>query len=234
MKFNNVRWFAALAFACVVIACSGSSSSDNATVTNATTEATATGAPDSSNPCHMPGGWNFEGGCTSGSVTSGGATFNVPSYRNRSAVLDYGRNDATRDVAFVIGDATGDGDVTGLLNAALPFPIYGTVGCLGPSGAPVVCTGKAVLYLLVINVSNIPIRFETSPRIQLSSLDGFPGKVCEIQTMVWSNAQQLKAVWRSHGWGAVVDGKTVTFLQRPSAQGLRSQGALTVYAVTCD
>jgi hypothetical protein len=232
MKVHNVRWLAALACACALSACAGSSSSDNATATSAPAAVTNESA-DGSNPCHMPGGWNFGGACTSGALTSAGGTFVLPSYRNVSAVFDYGRNDATRDVAFVVGDATGDRDITGLLNGALPFPIYGSVACLSPRGAPVVCQGKAMLYLLVINVSNIPVRFASSPRIQISSLTGFPGKLCEIETMVVSNAQQPKAAWRSHAWTASVNGKTATFLALPSSQGYKNQGALVVYAVTC-
>jgi hypothetical protein len=181
----------------------------------------------------MQGGWNFGGPCVSGPLTSSGATFNLPSYRNLSAMLTYGRNDATRPIDFVVGDATGDGDITGLLNAKLVFPIYGTAGCLDPKGAPAQCLDKAVLYLLVINLSGVPVRFETTPQIELSSLDGFPGKYCTLQTMIWSGAPQGNAAWISHGRVASVNGETVTFRAVPQMQRYKSQGSLTVYAVTC-
>ncbi len=240
MRIDDVRRFAALVFACALSACSGSSTSANA-VNSAdapnsaasTAPQAASSSPNGSNPCHLPGLWTFGGACTSGELTSAGGTFVLPSYRNVAAVIDYGKNDANRSVAFVVADATGDGDVTGLLNATQPFPLYGSVPCLSPRGAPVVCDGKAILYLLIINVSDIPVRFVSSPQIQVSNLAGIPSKLCEIRTMAWSDSEQTKAVWRSHAWAAPVIGKTVTFAALLSHQGYKNQGALVVYAVTC-
>jgi hypothetical protein len=229
MRIDDVRRFAALVFALVLSACSGSSSSANASA--APQEASE--SPDGSNPCHLPGLWIFGGACTSAELTSAGGTFVLPNYRNVAAVIDYGKNDAGRSVPFVVADATGDGDVTGLLNAAEPFPLYGSVPCLSSRGAPVVCDGKAILYLLIINVSGIPVRFVSSPQLQVSNLAGIPSKLCEVRTMAWSDSKQTKAVWRSHAWAAPVIGKTVTFPALLSHQGYKSQGALVVYAVTC-
>jgi hypothetical protein len=246
MKIDNVRRLAGLVFACALSACAGSSSADNATNSAANAATTADAAPaataapqsassasDSSNPCHLPGLWAFAGACTAGVLTAAGGTFVLPSYRNLAAVMDYGKNDASRRVAFVVGDATGAGDVTGLLNGALPFPLYGSVPCLSPRDAPVVCDGEAMLYLLVINVSDIPVRFASTPQIQVSNLAGISSKLCEVKTMAWSDSRQTKAVWRSHAWTAPVIGKTVTFPAVQSQQGYKSQGALVVYAVTC-
>ncbi len=240
MMVDIIRRLVALACACALSACAGSSSSANATNSaDATASAvsaapqSASASPDGSNPCRMPGLWVFEGACTSGELTSAGGTFVLPSYRNLAAVIDYGKNDASRSVAFVVADATGDGDVTGLLNAAQTFPLYGSVPCLSPRGAPVVCDGKAILYLFIINVSGMPVRFASSPQIQVSDLAGIPSKLCEVRTMAWSDSQQTKAVWRSHAWAAPVIGKTVTFSALQSRQGYKSQGALVVYAVTC-
>jgi hypothetical protein len=226
MRIDDVRRFAALVFACALSACAGSSSSANAANSAVATNSAAI-------PCHLPGLWVFDGACTSGELTSAGGTFVLPSYRSLAAVIDYGKNDASRGAAFVVGDATGDGDITGLLNASLPFPLDGSVPCLSPRGAPVVCEGKAILYLLVINVSNVPVRFASSPQIQVSNLAGIPFKLCEVRTMAWSDSQQTKAVWRSHAWAAPVIGKTATFAPLLSQQGYKSQGALVVYVVTC-
>ena len=239
MRIEIVRRLAAFACACVLSACAGSNSSASATNSADTTTPaasapqSASASPNASNPCHMPGLWAFGGACTSGELTAAGGAFVLPSYRNVAAVIDYGKNDASRTAAFVVADATGAGDVTGLLNAAQPFPLYGSVPCLSARGAPVVCDGKAILYLLVINVSGIPIRFASSPQIQVSDLAGIPSKLCEVRTMAWSDSQQTKAVWRSHAWAAAVIGKTVTFPALLSHQGYKSQGALVVYAVTC-
>jgi|SRR5579862_9316235 len=239
MRIAIIRRFAALAFACAVSACAGSNSSANAA--NSADAASsppsaapsASASPDGPNACRLPGLWAFGGACTSGELTAAGGAFVLPSYRNLAAVIDYGKNDASRSAAFVVADATGDGDVTGLLNAAQPFPLYGSVPCLSPRGEPVVCDGKAMLYLLIINVSGIPIRFVSSPQIQVSNLAGIPAKLCEVRTMAWSDPKQTKAVWRSHAWAAPVVGKTVTFPALQSHQGYKGQGALVVYAVTC-
>ena len=38
-----------------------------------------------------------------------------------------------------------------------------------------------MLYLLVINVSGMPVRFASSPQIQVSDLAGIPSKLCEVR-----------------------------------------------------
>ncbi|HTA39345.1 MAG TPA: hypothetical protein VK760_09725, partial [Candidatus Acidoferrales bacterium] len=113
MKRQLFRIIAAGAIAAALSACGGSSDS-NASTNAAAGEATAApyAVATQKSPCNLPGGWYFQGACTVENVTAGGAVLVLPSYRGVSLAMTFGDNDAASRVPFLLGDASGDGDIS--------------------------------------------------------------------------------------------------------------------------
>jgi hypothetical protein len=239
MKIQRVRWLAALACAGALSACGGSSSSDNATLANATAPAAAadtvapSGGATPNSPCNLPGGWYFQGACTVESVTSGGAVLVLPSYRGVSIAVTFGANDAKSRVPFILGDAFGDGDISGLLNGNIRFAGFGETKCLTPLRSPVPCSGKALIYLIVVNAGSQTVTFKATPTIALLSANAYPGKKCGIATMVWADPSRGEAAWVVRSFSAEPNGEKLRFDPLAVTARYASGATFTSFAIVC-
>ena len=252
MKRHNLQWLAALACAALLSACGGANSSNTAnaaadgaaaapTAAENTPAAanTATAAPvvpgGSVTPrsaCDIPGAWFFEGACTVENVTSPGAILALPSYRGVSIAMTFGANDAKGRVPFILGDAIGDRDISGMLNGKIAFAGYGETKCVTPGRSPVPCVGKALVYLLVVNAGNQTVTFKDTPTIALLRAGGYPGKKCGIATMVWTSPAGA-AAWVVRSFSAEPNGEKLRFDPLTVAAKYASGSTFSVFAIVC-
>jgi hypothetical protein len=228
---------AVLAAALSLAACTNSQSASNASNAAAVAEPSAAAAvpppvatPAAKNPCDLPGGWFFKGSCALELVTPAGATFALPAYRGVGVELAYGASDVRDKVPFVAGDAVGTGDVAGLLNGTIEFAPYGRANCLSLARKPVPCAGSALIYIIVVNGGRVPVKFKASPSIRVASANGFPGKDCGIDTMVWHAG---KPAWLVHPYSSAPNGNELRIDPRAQPQTYASGGSFTVFAIVC-
>jgi hypothetical protein len=182
----------------------------------------------------MPGGWYFEGACANVHVPPAGMHIALPAYRGIGVTVAFGPSDGPGG-SFVIGDATGNGDIRGKLNGVHPFPPYGLAACLAPDGTQTPCRGSAVLYLLVINVGNLPVNFTSSPQITVMSPTALGGaRRCRLNTLaIVARPQREPAYRQSTAFAAPIGGKVV-IPSIASLQHYESGGQFTVYAISCE
>jgi hypothetical protein len=187
-----------------------------------------------SNPCNLPNGWDFAGSCTVGILTHAGGAFELAPDRGIGLSLLYGPNNANGKVVFIIGTAAGEDQISGKLNGQLAFPAFGTVGCVTPDDTPTACGGKALLYVLVLNLRSSAIAFPMTPAFTLRSIQGFPAfRSCNINTMQWAGPDHTGFVWVAHALFAAPSNGELHFAPTRRPQHYASGGALTVFAVAC-
>jgi hypothetical protein len=241
--------FFCLALACALAAsaCSGASSSNSADGAAANASATPDASlpvpapaetvasiagvrrPGPVNACDIPRGWFFKGSCSLQLVASDGATFALLPYRDISVTVKFGLNDAVGRVPFIIGDATGYGDVGGLLNGSIPFSGYGT--CLKADRTAAPCIGKALIYFIVANGGRVRVVLNATPEIDVASVHGFPGKQCALATMISADAHGT--AWVVPPDFAIRTVNLLRFSSKPTPQTYPSGGSFTVFAVVC-
>jgi len=91
-------------------------------------------------------------------------------------------------VPAVMGDAIGNGDITGKVGGKA-FQNYGaTNNCIGSNGKLTKCFGKTFLYAELINNSNYTLTPAATPGFAISDTHGYPGKTC------------FPAIYSSKGW----------------------------------
>jgi hypothetical protein len=184
--------------------------------------------------CEMPGGWHFEGACANVHVPSSGTRIALPAYRGIGVTVAFGPSDGL-DGSFVIGDATGNGDIAGKLNGVHPFPPFGRAGCLTAGGTQTPCRGHAVIYLLVINVGNLPVNFMSSPQIVVTSPMAFAGaQRCRLNTLAIVSRPRREPIYRQSAAFATPSHGKVIIPSIPALQHFESGGQFTVYAISCD
>jgi hypothetical protein len=170
----------------------------------------------------MPGAWYFRGSCATGTVAKAGATFALA------------HNDGGGKVPFIVGDAVGDGQVTGKLGSQFLFPAFGNVRCVAFGGAKANCAGNAFLYIVAINAGNVTMTFDASPTIAILNARSF-GETnrCNLYTLVWTNEGHADMAWAFHGVTAIATGRQLVFQPVSQPQEYKSGGAFTVFAIVC-
>jgi hypothetical protein len=192
---------------------------------------TQTAAPSA---CALAGFWAFQGACITGDVGRDGGSIVLPKYRRMTVTMNFSKSDSAESVPFVFADATGDGDIAGKLNAKLDFPAYGSVACVTPRRLPAPCTGRAILYVLVINAGKHPVTYADTPMIAVGgtgTLDGL--RACRLSTLVWIDPRRLQAAWVVRDYEAVMADLGMAFKPLGVRQTYGNRGAFTIFAITC-
>ncbi|MGA8535438.1 MAG: hypothetical protein WB615_15120 [Candidatus Tumulicola sp.] len=79
-------------------------------------------------------------------------------------------------VAAIMGDAIGDGDITGTVKGKA-FPLYGHgENCVNSEGKKEFCPGKPFVYAELINTSKYTLKPKDTPKFYITDSNGFPGK----------------------------------------------------------
>jgi hypothetical protein len=176
MRFSMIRTgIAATAAALALAACGG-----HGIVPQSSTPGSAFGPTQvrrMASPCNIKGFWYFHGACKTATLTSRGNRTSLPAYRGMAVSIALGANNAKGSVKFIIGDATGNKDITGTYKG-MPFPPYGTRTC--QKGQK--CTGKSAIYLEAFNMSRAAISISAPSQIVFASAH-FPGKTCMLSLL---------------------------------------------------
>ena len=171
MRFSMIRTgIVAVAASLALAACGGHGLVPSQSAGGDAFAPSAAMAPAAASPCQIPKLWYFMGGCKAGFLTSAGGKFALPKYKGITWTTTLGKNSAKGKVPFVMGDATGAGDIT---SGPGKFPIYGVKTCLAPSK----CPGSALVYFEAVNDSKAAITFNSPSQLVVAAAK-FPGKSC--------------------------------------------------------
>jgi hypothetical protein len=182
--------------------------------------------------CNMPGGWSFVGSCATGKMSGGGTRYVLRPDRGVGVTLAFGPNDSNGSV-FIIGTATGRGDIGGSLNDRLPFPRYGSVPCIDPSDRPIACAGAALIYVLIINAGT-PVKFAATPLIVVTRDEAFAsGQTCHSNTLVPDSYASQGAAYIARPPDVEARGKAVSFASSAQPQTYGGGGSVVTFAITC-
>jgi len=148
-------------------------------------------APRVTNPCATLGSegvWHFHGSCLSANVKQSATLFKLKAYRGITQILKYPAvsGKAPSKTPLITGEATGHGDITGTFQGT-KFPVYGSssVPCVNQYGSAASCSGKAVLYDLMVNPGTTTVNFVGSPSVALTAGSVLKKKkTCTLNQMV--------------------------------------------------
>ena len=162
MRFSFIRTSAAAVVASIALAaCGGHGMVPTSTAPGMTGEA----VPASTSPCANPKlPWYFKGACVPGVVTSAGATYTLPAYKNISGTIKLGANTAKGKIPFVLADATGKGDISPLAVKSA-FPPYGEKTCATANQ----CPGTAAYYLEIVNGGTANIKLTKASTLTIKA-----------------------------------------------------------------
>jgi len=181
----------------------------------------------------MPGGWNFAGGCATGPIGPGGATFRIDERHGIAVAIAFGSTDTERAVPFVVGVALGR-DVSGVLNGRTAFPHYRSVPCLDARKRPVACAGLAALYLAIINTGDVTVNFDATPVVEIRKPGFFRGaRSCALDTLVPMPGRTGAFAWTRRTPPVSPARDRVLFHSVPTRQVFPSGGAFSVFAAVC-
>ena len=183
-------------------------------------------APDKRDPCNILNLWYFHGSCVKKHMKATGTTFYLKSYKGITVRIRSGPNTASGKVKFIVGDGTGDRDITGLYVHAFPF--YGTTYCVqgSASGSHVACPGKSLVYFEVVNNANEPVTLSDTPGITITAAS-FPGTTCSENVMVFNDYGL--AGWQMLGLTGTVHEGQLNIKAVPATQFWNTAIALSPY-----
>jgi len=176
MRFSTIRTgFVATAAAVALAACGGHGLVPSQSAATGDTQSDFDRAPDTAVTCStVPNAWEFHGACTADKLTSKGVTFALAAYKDIVFKTVFGKSKVKRSVPFLVGDAIGNGDITGKVGGK-SFPLYEGKNCLTQTGKPAECPGKAFLYVEAVNLGKAEVVLADSPSITVVDKKGFPG-----------------------------------------------------------
>lgn len=100
-----------------------------------------------------------------------------------------------KSIPAIMGDATGNGDITGQVGGK-NFPLYGNgKDCVNPQGKPEFCVGKPFVYAELINTSKYTLKPKYTPKFYITDSNGFPGK-----TLCFPAILTAKGLHTAGGW----------------------------------
>jgi hypothetical protein len=198
-------------------------------------------------PCKTDGYWYFAGPCERRSVTfpTREVSFGLPRYKAITTDIVQWTVDApsmgpSRDksgtIPFIVGEATGDGDIGGTVGG-VNFPRYGThcANMVNGSLVPGACEGKLLLYFFEHNAGKSAALLNESPQISVANAEIRRNETCGLDLLVpvshrtyeWALASDVGA------WGqATQDGRITVNATSELAINFSPKG-IVFYAITC-
>ena len=177
-------------------------------------------------PCNISGFWYFRGLCAAFYMAKAGGTVALKPFLGVGVTLGFQKNNAPAKTTFIAGDGTSLKNITGTFKGK-KFPLYGSIGCVDYYGKATKCTGKALVYFVMINATTTTVKFSGVPSVTVSAAT-FPGKTCRQNALVPSG--------NTYVWGWVPSpvapkrGK-VTFPTNGQAQSFPGQNAILISIV---
>jgi hypothetical protein len=204
MRISTITIGAAFVAAAAMSACAsrGVVPSQNFASNDGTVAQLAAKATPTPNPCMKtnPVMYYFGGSCTSFTLKETTTTTvylgRYKAYKGIKITTVFSKNTGgpANGIAAVMGDATGDADITGKVGGKA-FLKYGGKNCLfnGKLGP---CPGKPFLYAELINNSNYTVKPADTPTFTIVDTNKFPGTTCfpaEYTSKGWEPETTLDA-----------------------------------------
>jgi hypothetical protein len=197
MRITTITIGAAIVAAAAMTACAsrGVVPSQSFASSNGITAMQAAKATPTPTACEKttPPMYYFSGSCVAFTLNEGAATTvflgKYKPYQGIKITTVFSKNSGgpPGGVKAVMGDATGKGDITGMVGGKA-FKLYGDGKDCLYKGKFVTCTGKPFLYAELINNSGSKIKPVDTPKFTIVDTNGFPGKTCypaEYQNGGW-------------------------------------------------
>jgi hypothetical protein len=129
-------------------------------------------APSATDPCKTlstEGLWYFHGPCILENVKKSGTTFALKKLAGitQTVKLQAVSGSAPANTGIVTAEGTGKSDITGTFSGRT-FPLYGS-DCVNTSSSATACAGKAIVYDILVNISENDVTFTGSPLITLTA-----------------------------------------------------------------
>jgi hypothetical protein len=140
-------------------------------------------APDAVSKCDITGIYYFHGSCVAFNLNMTTNTTvelgKYGAYKGIKITTTFGTIEnppkGVKSIAALMGDATGNGDITGQVKGK-NFPIYGAgKDCVNSQGKAEACPGKPFVYAELINTSKYTLKPKLTPKFVISDTNGFPG-----------------------------------------------------------
>lgn len=182
--------------------------------------------------CTVPGEWTFQGACKSVVMEQDGISVRLAAYKGLAVRAGFESNNAQPDTRFVVAEGTGARDITGTVSGKA-FPFYGQPQCVTLRGYNVPCRGKAFLYLLVANASDVEVFFSGIGPFLITNDNGFPGSTCSISQLATLHG---KIVWQDLQMNARIQngGKTLRFAHSQAVLPVYTAKMANVLAFVCN
>ena len=123
-------------------------------------------------PCEISGFFYFHGSCLKKTLPATGATFALAKYKGLTLALTIPKNSGQGKVTITMGDATGQGDITGKTNGR-SFSAYPTP-CAKSS-----CPGTAFMYFFFDSSVKVA-EIKGYSTLKITDAGKYPGKACYI------------------------------------------------------
>lgn len=138
-------------------------------------------------PCDITGLYYFHGDCVKFTLSVTGNTTvelgKFGAYKGIKITTTFSAMEnppkGVKSVDAIMGDAVGDGDITGTVKGKA-FPLYakGEV-CVNSQGKKEFCPGKPFVYAELINTSKYTLKPKDTPKFYITDANKFPGtKLC--------------------------------------------------------
>jgi hypothetical protein len=129
-------------------------------------------APSATDPCKTlstEGLWFFHGPCILESVKKSGTTYALKALAGitQTVKLQAVSGSVPANTGVVTAEGIGKSDITGTFSGKT-FPLYGS-DCVNASSSATTCTGKAIVYDILVNISANSVTFTGSPSITLTA-----------------------------------------------------------------
>lgn len=123
-------------------------------------------------PCKISGFFYFHGSCLKKRLPAAGATFALAKYKGLTLALTIPKNSGQGKVSITMGDATGQGDITGQVNgqsfSAYPNP------CAKSS-----CPGTAFMYFFFDSSVKVA-KVTGDSSLKITNAGKYPGTTCYV------------------------------------------------------
>jgi hypothetical protein len=185
--------------------------------------------PNASDPCNIPGKWYLKGACVEGNLATS-SIFDLATYQNIAMTINVGPSNASGTVTFVVGDATGKHDITGMEVHFGKFPYYGS-SCETSQLKTVKCPGSSLIYFETENRSQEGVTLKSYPAVTITNSGVYPGTTCELDWLGYNPSTNKFAWVEGRSKGKPSNGKLV-LKATPLNQTLPG-GDGYVYAIAC-
>ncbi|HTU81392.1 MAG TPA: hypothetical protein VMF61_04635 [Candidatus Acidoferrales bacterium] len=159
--------------------------------------------------------WDFGGSCVSDNLGAAGKKITLKKYQDITFTIDIGKNNAKAPEPFLVGDAVGNGDITGMAGKIKWTP-YGGKDCTAGTGPTEKCPGHAFVYVDAINLGTKTVTLEGTPSISIIDTKGFNGATACFPAPLENFGKKYGLKWSTQAQAVLSKAPKGTKLNIPS------------------